>query len=381
MKFQELVFNYDENILKSIIKILKSNNYLNLQYLPTRYSILAIIKEPLNILNFFTKKNHLLFYPSLAPSFYRFFMTKKNHLFIDVCFFNNAVNEKKLLELFPKKLINRAILNNIIIKQGDLFKFSVSFIPFDNYILIRDHYQSYGKYELDPEKFDQRVWMGSDSIIFTRIIKKYLKGKIFRRALEIGSGTGIQMIVASMFSKSCEAIDYNKRAVEFTRLNVAINKIKNVNSSYSNLFENVNGEFDLIIVNPWFIDLREGGLEEVPSIIENLDKYLSKNGQCIMLLNSFIKNGKDTVVEYLSNIIKSTYYDIDLYTLGYFVDSNREMDYEINLIKYEISYYTVIKKSGNGRIKRHETSFFRFLRDHTYLYLHQLKNNFKLNKK
>ena len=61
-----------------------------------------------------------------------------------------------------------------------MLKFTLSFIPFDDYIFLREPYQAYDAFSIDPEKtghpeFDNRVWMGADSIIFARFIKKYLK--------------------------------------------------------------------------------------------------------------------------------------------------------------------------------------------------------------
>ena len=176
-KDQDLVFKYDKKILIEIIDILKSNNYLKLQYIPTRQNILAIIKEHQNMLNIISKTKHLLFYYSLYPKIYRIFMRKKLQYYLDICFFNKAIDKQKLIEIFPQNLINKALSNNIILKEGGLFRFSISFVPFANYILIRDKYQVYDKHELDPEKFDQRVWMGADSIIFSGIIKKCLKNK------------------------------------------------------------------------------------------------------------------------------------------------------------------------------------------------------------
>ena len=60
LKNQELVFNYNAEILNEIIAVLKLNKYLNIQYIPTSYSYLALIKEHQNILNLITKKKHLL---------------------------------------------------------------------------------------------------------------------------------------------------------------------------------------------------------------------------------------------------------------------------------------------------------------------------------
>ena len=112
--------------------------------------------------------------------------------------------------------------------------------------------------------------MGADSIIFARFLEKYLSNKFYKRAIEIGSGTGILTIVSSKFAEVFEAIDYNKRAIQYTKLNIAVNKIKNIKTTYSNMFEKVEGKFDLMLAAPWFIDLEKGGLEEVPDIMDGL---------------------------------------------------------------------------------------------------------------
>ena len=98
-KDQDLVFKYDKKILIEIIDILKSNNYLKLQYIPTRQNILAIIKEHQNMLNIISKTKHLLFYYSLYPKIYRIFMRKKLQYYLDICFFNKAIDKQKLIEI------------------------------------------------------------------------------------------------------------------------------------------------------------------------------------------------------------------------------------------------------------------------------------------
>jgi predicted RNA methylase len=242
--------------------------------------------------------------------------------------------------------------------------------------LLRDPHQVYDAFELDPGNFDDRVWMGADSIIFARFIKKYLKNKSYNKTIEIGSGTGIQIIVSSKFSKACTAFDCNNRAVQYTKLNVAINRIKNIETYYSNMFENVEGKFDLMLANPWFIDLEKGGLEEVPDIMKRLEHYLSKDGLCLLLLNSYIKKGKDTVYDYLKSFVESKDYDLDLYTIGYNIETFRIKEYKKYGVDYCVGYYAVIKKSGKGIIKRYEVSLFRKIRDFTFIKACHIINKF-----
>jgi 2-polyprenyl-3-methyl-5-hydroxy-6-metoxy-1,4-benzoquinol methylase len=365
---EQLTDHYDVNILSAIVNKLKFFNYKKIQYFPTNFSLLSIVKEHENIVNLFTQKKHLLFYYSLFPKFYLFLLEKKLQFCFDACFLKKYVSKIDLIEIFSENLVNKAIANNILSQKNAKFKFNISFVPYNNYILLRDTHDVYDNFGFDPKKFDDKVWLGADSIIFAKFIEKYLKNKYYNKIIEIGSGTGIIIITSSHFGKSCKAIDYNNRAVQYTKLNVEINRIKNIETSYSDLFSKVNDTFDLILANPWFISLDKGGLEEAPSIISELKNHLSKDGLCLMLLNSYIKNGNDTVYDYLKSFAQSNKYDLFLYTKGYNIETSRLKEYEKYGVDYYTSYILVIKSNGKGLIKRYEASPFRKIRDFAFIY-------------
>ncbi len=381
LKKENLIFQYKFEILNEIIDVLRSLNYKAIQYIPYQHSFLAFVKEHENLLNFFTKKNHLLFYYSLFPKFYRIFLNKKQKICFDFCYLNKSIKQNDLKEVFSDNLIKRAISNSIFLEEDYSFKLTVSFLPFDNYIFLRETDKDYDDFYTDPEKtghpeYDSRVWVGADSIIFGRLLKKYLKNKSFNRAIEIGSGTGILTIICSESAKSFEAIDYNQRAIEYTKLNVKINKIENIKTTYSNLFDKVEGKFDLILAAPWFVDLKKGGLEEVPYILEGLENYLLDDGICLMTLHSYVKNGQDPNLIFFKEFVKKTNYDVELYCMGYSIERDRLADWKKNKIDYYVDYFSVIKKKGSGSLKRHEVSIFRKIRDFTFIYLYRLFNKY-----
>ena len=68
--------------------------------------------------------------------------------------------------------------------------------------------------------------------------------------LEIGSGTGAISISVAAKTKSGMAVDVNELAVVNTVKNLACNNITNVDAFKSDVFENVQGKFDIIICNP-----------------------------------------------------------------------------------------------------------------------------------
>ena len=74
-----------------------------------------------------------------------------------------------------------------------------------------------------------------------------------------------------------------------TFINSVINNVKNLKVYKSNLFKKVKGKFNIIISNPWYVDLKKGGLEVALGIIKDIDKYLEKGGVCLLIMNSYIK--------------------------------------------------------------------------------------------
>jgi len=74
------------------------------------------------------------------------------------------------------------------------------------------------------------------------------------RALDVGTGCGIQALLAAKHARQVLAVDLNPRATWLTRLNCQLNGIHNVDCREGSLFEPVAGmDFDLIVSNPPFV--------------------------------------------------------------------------------------------------------------------------------
>jgi len=75
-----------------------------------------------------------------------------------------------------------------------------------------------------------------------------------RTALDLGTGPGIQALLAASHSERVVATDLNERAVAYTRFNAALNDVSHIDARAGNWFEPVEGErFDLIVANPPYI--------------------------------------------------------------------------------------------------------------------------------
>jgi len=73
------------------------------------------------------------------------------------------------------------------------------------------------------------------------------------RVLEIGTGCGILAAVASRNAHEVTATDINPYALKCARRNAELNGIKNMHVVESDLFERVEGRFDLVLFNPPYL--------------------------------------------------------------------------------------------------------------------------------
>lgn len=68
--------------------------------------------------------------------------------------------------------------------------------------------------------------------------------------LEIGCGTGVVSIAVAKRASGGIGVDINDKAVENSKQNAETQGVKNVEFLKSNVFENVDGTFNVIICNP-----------------------------------------------------------------------------------------------------------------------------------
>lgn len=80
------------------------------------------------------------------------------------------------------------------------------------------------------------------------LIPLQLKGRI----LDVGCGYGALGLTLAAFNKEAEfvLIDVNERAVALTKENISNSNLKNVTCLQSDIYQNVNGCFDSIVINP-----------------------------------------------------------------------------------------------------------------------------------
>lgn len=151
---------------------------------------------------------------------------------------------------------------------------------------------------------DHVLGVGGASVTLSGLI---LPGGI-RRALDLGTGCGIQALHLAREAEHVVATDISERALAIARLNVALNGVEGVEFRLGSMLEPVAGErFDRIVSNPPFVitprrpdvpayEYRDGGAVGdaiVSGLVEDVAAHLGPGGVAQLLGNWEYRAGED----------------------------------------------------------------------------------------
>jgi methylase of polypeptide subunit release factors len=124
------------------------------------------------------------------------------------------------------------------------------------------------------------------------------------RTLDLGTGCGVQALLAARHSEEVCGVDSNPRAIRFAEFNARLNGVSNITWRAGNLFEPIDGEtFDLIVCNPPFVVAPVADYlhtstslphdEFCRNLVRAAPKFLSEGGYCQLLCNWCQMEGED----------------------------------------------------------------------------------------
>lgn len=122
----------------------------------------------------------------------------------------------------------------------------------------------------------------------TKIIARHASGLKPISAIDMGSGTGFIPIYLKTRGIECDGADINPAAVENARKNANLNRVK-INFYFSNLFENIEKRYGLIMFNPPY---GSSNLTIVNKLIEIAKSFFPKGTVLTRLVYPFIKSKK-----------------------------------------------------------------------------------------
>ncbi|CAH0124359.1 methyltransferase [Pseudomonas mediterranea] len=164
-----------------------------------------------------------------------------------------------------------------------------------------------------PTQSSDAVFFGPDSYRFAQLIHTHLQQNFtaVHRAVDIGCGAGVGAIVIARARREAQvlALDINPLALRLSAVNAALAEVGNLEIAHSDLLQNVEGQFDLIVANPPYMAdpaeraYRDGGgaLGAGLSlrIVEQALPRLTPGGSLVLYTGVAMVDGRDPFLEAL----------------------------------------------------------------------------------
>ena len=171
---------------------------------------------------------------------------------------------------------------------------TVDLTPTDEFLLAYDHG------ERGVEERDHVLGISPASKVLAYLTVR----RPVETALDLGSGSGVQAILAAKHARSVVAADVNPRALELTEFNALLNGFENVECRLGDLFEPVEGErFDLVVCNPPYVVspetalvYRDSGLPGdafCEQLVRRLPEFLVEGGLAHVLVSWVHRRDED----------------------------------------------------------------------------------------
>ncbi|MCC5880731.1 MAG: class I SAM-dependent methyltransferase [Idiomarina sp.] len=164
-----------------------------------------------------------------------------------------------------------------------------------------------------PTDKNDAVFFGPDTYRFARAIEYHLQGEHddIQSAIDIGCGSGAGAIYLGkrLPEAAVVAVDINPLSIDYTQVNAEIANTGNVTAYQSNLLDDVDGAFELMVANPPYMHDPEarayrhgGGLRGAGLSLQIVDTALQRlapGGALLLYTGVAIVDGEDVFLQEL----------------------------------------------------------------------------------
>jgi methylase of polypeptide subunit release factors len=240
--------------------------------------------------------------------------------------------------LLPAPLFDRLRREGLLVRAASGWRSTVRVSSLDDDLFVHSAF---------PTTAADSVFFGPDTYRFARAIQNHLRsfsGKL-RRAVDIGCGAGVGGVIVAR-AASCDEVlmtDINDKALHFSGINVTAAGLDNVVTVKSSILDGVDGEFDLIVSNPPYLNdplgraYRNGGGALGSALSIDIAgcamRRLAPGGSLLLYTGAPIVNGNDPFPEAIRGIFEGsgltwTYREVDPDVFGEELDTEayREAD-------------------------------------------------------
>jgi Methyltransferase small domain len=206
-------------------------------------------------------------------------------LLIRLFYLGHAVATSQVEKIIPQDILRDLLVSGMLEREGEWFQSTCLLMHFGELILACDSRRC-----VRAGAADLVLGVNQTSRLLARCSMLRPGGK----ALDLGTGCGTLALTAASRAESVIGTDINPRALDFCRINAALNGIHNVSFLQGDRFEPIAGRrFDSIVCNPPFFLAPVSGLlycdnpMELDGFVESLaqsaPQFLQENGVFQML--------------------------------------------------------------------------------------------------
>ena len=189
---------------------------------------------------------------------------------------------------FEPMKIDALVEAGLVRKAGDMAVANIKLLPYQSFIFAFDPPQRLAS----GAAHDYVMGIGQSSITLATLTVR----KPCRQVLDLGTGCGIQALLAARHSQRVLAVDRNPHAVRLAFFNARLNGMDHVECLEGDLFEPVPDQrFDLVVANPPFVIspdnryiYRDSGMpgdQICQSIVQQVPRFLEEGGYAQVLCN------------------------------------------------------------------------------------------------
>lgn len=211
------------------------------------------------------------------------------HLCVRLLALGLPVPEKRMREVLTPRVADQLLGVGLLIPDGDSVRSIAKLMPFNEWYVIGDYGSEVTGKAPRP---DHVLGVGAASISLSNYTVRRPCGSV----LDLGTGAGIQALLASRHARSVVGTDTNPRALNFGAFNAWLNGMKNVTFRQGSFFDPVKGEkFDLVVSNPPYVIspeskyiYRDSGLrgdEVCERVVGGAAQHLADGGYAVILTN------------------------------------------------------------------------------------------------
>jgi SAM-dependent methyltransferase len=170
------------------------------------------------------------------------------HTLVQLFFLGQRVPVEAARTALGPRSLNQLLASGLLLQGIDTnVRSEAMLIPYDDMLIVHDFpAEVLGR----PEPANHVLGVGRASITLANLTVR----RAGETVLDLGTGSGIQALLAARHAIHVIATDVSPRALNFTAMNLRLNGVTNVELRQGDLYEPVaQGQFDLLVANPPFV--------------------------------------------------------------------------------------------------------------------------------